>query len=222
MVEIGILSIQVGMPKTYDSPTASGDGQDRSWDSGIFKFGLEGPVFLGETNLVGDGQADLRVHGGPDRALLIYSAEHYPAWETRFGRPLTYGSFGENFTVTKATELEVCLGDVWVSDDIEIEVSQPRLPCFKVARRLDWPGLNVEIIANRKGGWYARVLKQGFVERGQNLRLVARPNPTWNIDRAFHLYMTEKNDMVVLKELHGLPQISTLWKDSLAKRLLAR
>ena len=217
MVEIEILSIQVGLPKTYNSPIQ--DGEDRSWESGIFKFGIDGPVLLGETNLVGDGQADLRVHGGPDRALLLYSAENYPAWEERFGRHLGYGSFGENFTVSKVTEHDVCLGDIWVSDEIKIEVSQPRLPCFKLARRLDRPGLNLEVVANRKGGWSARTLKRGHVQQGQKLTLADRPNPTWTIDRAFHLYMTEKKNRAVLQELCELPQLSTLWKESLSKRL---
>lgn len=216
------MSIQVGMPQRYDSPLASDDGQDRSWESGIFKHAITGPVHLGPTNLYGDGQADLVHHGGPDRALLIYSAEHYPAWEERFGYPLTYGSFGENFTVSNLDEQHVCIGDRWASDEIEIEVSQPRLPCFKLARRLDMPGLNLEVIQNRKGGWYCRTLKQGPVRAGQRLKLVERPNPTWNIDRAFHLYMTEKKDRLVLTELKDLPQLSTLWKDSLTKRLEAR
>ncbi len=222
MAETEILSIQVGMPKTYDSSLSSQDGEDSSWDSGIFKFGVESPVYLSDTNLAGDGQADLVHHGGPDRALLIYSAEHYPAWEARFGRLLSYGSFGENFTVSHLIEPDVCLGDVWEADDILIEISQPRLPCFKLARRLDMPGLNLEVIANRKGGWYARTLKQGTVHGGQHLKLVERPHPTWNIDRAFHLYMTEKKDRATLLELHDLPQLSTLWKDSLEKRLSAR
>ncbi len=219
MGEVEILSIQAGMPKTYNSPLAFEDGQDRSWESGIFKYEIKGPIHLGETNLIGDGQADLVHHGGPDRALLIYTADHYPAWNERFGRTLEFGSFGENFTVKGTDEREVCIGDIWSSDDIEIEISQPRLPCFKLARRLNTPGLNIEVVKNRKGGWYTRVLRQGYVERGQRLRLIARPNPTWNIDRAFHLYMTEKKNHEVLRELHDLPQLSTLWRDSLAKRL---
>ena len=152
----------------------------------------------------------------------MYSAEHYPAWEERFGHPVSYGGFGENFTVSGTNEIEVCIGDIWVSDDIEIEVSQPRLPCFKLARRLDKPGLNLEVIANRKGGWYARALKQGMVESGQKLALTSRPHPSWTIDRAFHIYMTEKKDRKILNELHNLPQLSTLWKESLAKRLSAK
>ncbi len=222
MSEIEILSIQVGMPKIYDSSLAAEDGQDRSWVSGIFKSGISGPVWLSETNLDGDGQSDLVHHGGPDRAVLLYSAEHYPAWENRFARPLSYGSFGENFTVSIADEKSVCIGDIWVSQNIEIEVSQPRLPCFKLARRLDLPGLNVEVVEKRNGGWYARVLKQGNVVRGQKLKLVSRPNPAWTIDRAFEIYMREKKNREVLFELRDLPQLSTLWKDSLTKRLEAR
>jgi MOSC domain-containing protein YiiM len=210
------------MPKTYDSALASHDGEDRSWESGIFKSGTDGPVWLSETNLKGDGQADLKHHGGPDRALLLYTAEHYPDWEDRFGRPLGYGSFGENFTVSESNEKEVCIGDRWQSDDIEIEVSQPRLPCFKLARRLDMPGLNLEVVAKRNGGWYARTLKTGLVEQGQKLRLVERPNPNWTIDRAFHIYMTEKKDRITLTELKDIPQLSTLWKESLIKRLEAQ
>ncbi len=210
------------MPKTYDSALASEDGQDRSWESGIFKSGIDGPVWLSETNLDGDGQADLVHHGGPDRAVLLYSSEHYPTWENRFARPLNYGSFGENFTVSTADEKTVSIGDIWVSDDIEIEVSQPRLPCFKLARRLDLPGLNLEVVEKRNGGWYARVLKQGNVERGKKLKLMSRPNPTWTIDRAFEIYMREKKNREILTELRDLPQLSTLWKDSLTKRLEAR
>jgi MOSC domain-containing protein YiiM len=213
MVEAEILSIQVGMPKTHD-------GEDRSWESGIFKSGIMGPVWLSENNLVGDGQADLRVHGGRDRAILIYSAVHYPEWEARANCDLEFGSFGENITVSNLTELDVCLGDVWASGDIEIEVSQPRLPCFKLARRNNWPGLNLEVIKNRKGGWYARVLRQGNVEPHQHLQLIHRPHPTWSIDRAFRVFMSEKKDHQVLQELRDLPQLSTLWKESLTKRLV--
>jgi MOSC domain-containing protein YiiM len=222
VVEIEILSIQVGMPQTYDSALASEDGYDRSWESGIFKMQVSGPVTLTETNLAGDGQADLIHHGGPDRVLLIYSGDHYPDWEARFGRRLSYGSFGENLTVSDTDEKEVCIGDRWASDDIEIEVSQPRLPCFKLARRLDMPGLNLEVVANRRGGWYARALKTGLVEARQKLRLIDRPNPKWSIDRAFQVYMTEKKDRIILGELRNLPQLSTLWRESLTKRLEAR
>ena len=84
------------------------------------------------------------------------------------------------------------------------------------------PGLNLEVVKNRKGGWYCRTLKQGTVEAGQKLTLVDRPNPEWTIDRAFLIYMTEKKDRQVLQELHDLPQLSTLWRESLAKRLESR
>jgi len=219
VVECQILSIQVGLPKVYQNADAPDDGEDRTWESGIFKHTVKGPVWLSETNLTGDGQADLVHHGGPDRALLLYSALHYPDWEVQFGYPVPYGGFGENFTVDEVDEHQVCLGDRWATDDIEIEVSQPRLPCFKLARRLDRPGLNVEVMNNRKGGWYARALKQGNVCEGETLKLIERPNPTWTIDRCFDTFLHQKKDAVVLRELVDLPQLSELWKDRLHKRI---
>lgn len=219
MVESRILSVQVGQPKVYQSPKAVDDGEDHTWSSGIFKFAVEGPVRLGETNLGGDGQADLVHHGGPDRALLIYSAEHYPNWEKRFERSFEFGSFGENFTVDGVDERQVCLGDRWISDDIEIEISQPRLPCFKLARRLDLPTITKEVMDSRTGGWYARTVKQGDVQAGQMLALAARPNPDWTIERCFSVFLTEKRDKDALLELAGLPQLSQLWRDNLDRRI---
>ena len=207
------------MPKVYDSPTAIDDGEDHTWSSGIFKHRVDGPIWLDELNLGGDGQADLVHHGGKDRAVLLYSANHYPAWEKVFGHPLESGSFGENFTVTNVDEQTVCLGDRWASDEIEIEISQPRLPCFKLARRLNRPGLNVEVMKNRQGGWYARTIRQGHVEGGHTLTLKERPNPKWTIDRCFLSYMNGSSNRSLNRELMELPQLSTLWKDRLAARL---
>ncbi|MBS1701195.1 MAG: MOSC domain-containing protein [Armatimonadetes bacterium] len=212
-----ILSVQVGLPKVYQS--ASDDGEDRTWSSGIFKRAVEGPVHLGETNLDGDGQADLVHHGGPDRALLLYSAAHYPFWEDRFGHSLEFGSFGENLTITDMDELQVCLGDRFTIGEVEIEVSQPRLPCFKLARRLDKPGLNLEVMENRRGGWYTRTLKSGSIQRGDRLQQTAQPNPQWTIDRCFATFISEKKDRDVLAELAALPQLSELWRTNLQRRL---
>lgn len=221
MLEARIVSIQVGMPKVYQSPNSIDDGEEHTWSSGIFKHAVEGPLHLGETNLVGDGQADLVHHGGADRALLLYSIDHYPHWRQRFQREFEFGSFGENLTVTDIDEHSVCLGDRWVSDDIEIEISQPRLPCFKLARRLDLPTITKEVLESRTGGWYARVVRQGQVESGQTLTLSSRPNPDWTIDRCFATFMLEKKNRTLMTELMELPQLSTLWKDNLARRIAA-
>jgi MOSC domain-containing protein YiiM len=208
-----IKSIQVGLPRTYDIHDAS-----RSWESGIFKAVVTGPVFLSDTNLEGDGQADLDHHGGPDRSILMYADGHYPFWEDRLGRPLEPGSFGENLLIEGADELTVCIGDVYESAGVTVEVSQPRLPCSKLARRLSTPGLNVEVMENRKGGWYVRTLRKGHVEAGDAFELISRPHLDWTVDRAFAAYI-QKTDRAWLRELADLPPISQLWRDTIAERL---
>src|SRR5262245_55814153 len=99
-----LLSIQVGMPKRRGVP-GSDDPMQHPWQSGIFKAPVDGVIWLGKLNLVGDGQADLKNHGGPDRAALAYSAEHYPTWRAELEQPdLPYGGFGENFTISGLDE----------------------------------------------------------------------------------------------------------------------
>src|SRR5690606_18685860 len=108
---------------------------DRPWTTGFFKEPTLGPVWLGRTNLEGDGQADLVHHGGPDKAVLAYSADHYAAWREVLNNPaLPFGAFGENFTIEGLKEADVCIGDTWkVGDEATIQLSQPRQPCWKLA-----------------------------------------------------------------------------------------
>ena len=216
-----LLSIQVGLPKTLRHQGFPDDA-DREWDSGIFKDAANGRVFVGRENLAGDGQADLRVHGGPDRAVLIFSKLHYAGWEAELGHPIPNGGFGENFTVSDLTEDEVCLGDQWSIGEVVLEVSQPRLPCFKLARRLNAEGLNVKVMHAMAGGWYCRVLQEGHVEDGQALDLQKRPHPDWTIRRAFREYIFGKQNHDALAELRDLPALSTLWKEGIQTKLEKR
>jgi len=129
-----IVSLRVGMPRTFGREGAV-DPMERPWRSGIFKEEVDEPVWLGRTNLVGDGQADLKHHGGPEKAVHVYAAAHYPAWQRELQRAdLTYGAFGENFTVEGQTEETVCIGDTYRVGDAVVQVSQPRQPCWKPAR----------------------------------------------------------------------------------------
>lgn len=212
-----ILSIQVGLPQTRTAVSPN-DGAESEWESGIFKHAVSGAI-LGRTNLDGDGQADHRFHGGPDRAVLLFSVEHYPYWEERLGRKLEFGSFGENLTVEGIDEETVCLGDIWETDTVTLEISQPRIPCSKLSRRLETPGFHLEVTKKAWGGFYARTLREGQVTTGDVLRLTSRPHPHWPVRRAFELYMHEKDDLAQLQDLIAIPQLSQLWKDGLAKRM---
>lgn len=212
-----ILSIQVGLPERRRS-IILGDSTETEWRSGIFKHRVDA-ARLGLTNLEGDGQADHRFHGGPDRAVLLFSVRHYPLWEERLARKLEFGSFGENLSVEGIDEETVCLGDIWETDNVTLEISQPRIPCSKLSRRLETPGFHLEVTKKAGGGFYARTLREGLVTTGDVLSLVSRPHTQWPVRRAFELYMYEKDDLSQLQELVAIPQLSQLWKDGLVKRL---
>ena len=209
-----ILSIQVGKPRTFHRVEEGGD--DQTWVSGILKSRVLGPVFVGEANLEGDGQADLNVHGGPDRAVLMLGTNHYSRWSELLGSGLPGGSFGENLTVDSLSESSVCLGDIWSNGEVELEISQPRLPCYKLSRRLEYEGFHLLAIKENAVGWYCRALKMGVLQEGDGVNLRKRPHPTWTIERAFHCFMggDSKKD---LHELSSIPSLSALWKARLAR-----
>lgn len=205
-----ILSIQVGMPTTHEQDPLSKNAHS-AWTSGIFKYGVSGPVELTEHGFAGDGQANLKVHGGPDRAVLLFSATNYPAIEAHLNRSIPRGGFGENLTVDHFDESDVCLGDVWQCGPCQVEISQPRLPCANLARRLEAPDIVSVLIKARKGGSYARVVKPGFVSAGDPLQLIERPYPKWTIQRAFACWMEDTD----FEELEQIPPLSQLWRDGI-------
>jgi MOSC domain-containing protein YiiM len=176
-------SIQVGQSRTYGTPGAD-DPMERPWTSAIRKDPVEGPVWAGREGLSGDHQYDRRHHGGPERALLMYSADHYPLWRREWCRKdVGPGGFGENLTVSGLSEDTACIGDVFRIGEVRIEVSSPRTPCSNVARRHGIPDLVGTIVQNHRSGWYLRVLSEGWVEAGMEVMLADRPYPQWTIRR---------------------------------------
>lgn len=204
-----IVSLQVGMPTTHGADTIS----DKSWDSGIFKSPVAGPVWLDTLNLAGDGQADLKNHGGPFRAVLAYSAEHYPVWRAELHQPaLPFGIFGENLTVTGLDEDTVCIGDVYAIGEVRVQVTQPRAPCWKLARRAGIKDLAARVEARAWGGWYHRVLNEGYIEAGQQVMLMERPHPNFSVRYTFQLmygHLENRDDAAALAEV---PALSPGWR----------
>ena len=175
-----VRSVQIGLPRTLGVAGAA-DPLDREWTTAFFKEPVAGPVAVGVEGLAGDGQADRRVHGGPDKAVLAYAAAHYPAWRGELAMELPFGGFGENLTVEGLDETRVCLGDVVRAGSALLELSQPRGPCWKIGRR--WRRRDLPALVQRTGrtGWYYRVLEPGTVAAGATLALVARPYPRWDV-----------------------------------------
>ena len=213
-----IVSIQVGQPAVHGQPGAA-EPIDQPWRTGFYKQPVVGPVWLGRTNLAGDGQANLRVHGGPDKAVLSYAARHYPAWRTELNMPdLPYGAFAENFTVSSLDEQSVCLGDVYAIGQARVEVSQPRQPCANITRRWKLPGLTERVEATGRHGWYARVLDEGEVAPGDRIVLIERPFPEWTVARAFRVMRQRTVERDEAAALRDVPTLSDSWRKTLSAR----
>ena len=214
-------SVQIGMPTTYGSEDAI-DPHERPWRTGFFKAPIEEPVFVGTTNLDGDGQADRENHGGTDKAVLAYSADHYPKWRRELGMPeMPHGAFGENLTIAGLNEESVYIGDIFVIGGIggaRFEVSQPRQPCWKLARRWRMHELPGMVVRNGRSGWYLRVLEPGRIEKQMAVTLLERPNPGWSVARANQILHHHTADLTLTLQLAGVPRLADAWVEELRDR----
>lgn len=207
-----VASLQVGLPARRGTE-GSRDPRRAPWTSGIYKDPIEGPVILRRLNFDGDKQADLQVHGGPDKAVLAYGAEHYPGWREELGFDMKPGAFGENLTIAGLDEYTVCIGDTYEIGEALVEVSQPRLPCWKLARKWDLPDLPARVVKSVRGGWYFRVLREGRVARGDAVILRERPFPQWTIARVFDAYI-HGADPEAAAALASCPALAEGWRES--------
>lgn len=192
--------------------------------SAIAKAPREGPVAVGLLGLDGDEQADAVHHGGIDKALHHYPADHYPFWRSVLGEhPLLAqaGAFGENVSTLGLTEREVCLGDHFRLGSALIEVSQGRQPCWKQGHRLGNPAVVATIVTYRIPGWYYRVLEPGMVAAGDTLELIERALPEWDIERLFGLLIggDGADDPAALRALAGLEVLAAPWRTRAALML---
>lgn len=205
-----LLSIQVGQPRLIEG--------DEPWLTSIFKTPVDGPLRLEPHNLVGDDQSDRTVHGGPDKAVCAYSADHFVWWRDALQRPnLGAGAFGENFSIEGLTESTVCLGDSFAVGTAIVQVSQPRMPCWKLGRKWNRTDLPKLVVKAGKTGWYFRVIQAGVVAAGDDLRLLERPYAHWPITECNRLAYAKKSDGLD-EERHALascPALSAAWKQSL-------
>lgn len=213
-----VLEVRVGMPVALGTMGA-GDPMERPWTTAAFKAPVEGPVWLGRTQLEGDGQADRKHHGGPDKVVCVYPAAHYPAWRGELAMPeLEYGAFGENFTVANLTEDEVSIGDVFLLGEAMVQVTQPRQPCWKLSRRWRVRDLAARVQKSGRTGWYFRVLREGEVMAGLPLVLLDSPHPEWTVARANQVMHRDRHDLRAAAALAACPLLSASWRDTLSRR----
>lgn len=221
MYEPFVYKLFTGKVRTIGNPDAK-DPMDREWTTGIFKEPTEDKIWLSKTGLDGDEQGDKKNHGGPEKALFAYPIKHYKMWQKELDVEIDTGGMGENLAVLEMDEYSVCIGDTYKFGDAVIQVSQPRQPCWRPARRFRVKDLALRIQNTGRTGWYFRVLEEGHVISRIDLELIERPNPEWTIAAANEAMHVHKDNLKMTEELASVEELAPNWKRTLNQRLRGR
>lgn len=214
--------ILTGKVKQLGDPKGK-NPMDRPWQSGMFKTEVDERIWLGETGLQGDEVADTKNHGGPEKAVFAYPIKHYDYWQKDLQLDsIGVGAMGENLAVLDMDEFSVCIGDIYKFGDAVIQVSQPRRPCWKPARRFRIIDFALRIQDSGRTGWYFRVLQRGYVQPGTHLQLIERSNREWTIAACNEVMYIHKADLRLAEKLIACEPLAENWKRSLKKRILGQ
>lgn len=212
--EIELISVNVGVPRPI------GTRRGHPVLSGIVKEPTHEPALrLDPLNLAGDRQADLRVHGGPDKAVYAYPSEHLPHWSEELGVTFNVGTFGENLSTQGAVEGQVRIGDIWAWGDALLQVAQPRSPCYKLAMITGRPDLLKRFIATGRTGWYLRVLQPGDVPTAGSIRIVERSPDGVTVLQAHQAIVPGALDPDELQRLVSVEALAASWRDMVSEQL---
>ncbi|PFT67569.1 MOSC domain-containing protein [Bacillus cereus] len=210
--EYQLLSLNIGLPKevTYGGKVVH---------TGINKKQVKEPVYLSFVKFNGDGQADLVHHGGVDKAVCVYTGDHYPYWEKELNQDLVYGAFGENITVSGMSEEDVCIGDTFELGQAIVQVTQPRRPCFKLAKKYNIPKLPLYFQETGYTGFYFRVLKEGWVSSVDTLKRLQSDPKGVSVAFANRIMHKEKQNIEGVKRILEVNALSNSWRKSFEKRI---
>lgn len=208
-----LVSINVGMPKLVEI-------NGHQVNTGIYKTPQTGKVWLSKTNLAGDGQADLTVHGGEFQAAYSYPIEHYTYWENTLGKSnLPYGTFGENFTVSGLLEDEVYIGDRFTIGDAIVEATMPRIPCFKFGHKIGKPDILHTFLTSGRSGFYHKVIQEGYVQAGDNMVRIAHNPNSITIRQALGMQKLDEGDVDALQQALTIQALPPLLRSIYQQRL---
>ncbi len=204
-----VVSVNVGRPRTvpWNGSTVT---------SGIWKAPASGRVAVGGVNVDGDDQADRSVHGGPDKAVYAYGLDDYRWWAGELGSELGPGSFGENLTIDGFDVSDALIGERWQIGDAVFEVSQPRIPCYKLGIRHADPEFPRRFAAAERPGAYVRIIQPGSIAAGDAVTVLSRPAHGLTarlVSRAYH------TDRSLVPRLLEVPELTSSWRDWAAKIL---
>jgi MOSC domain-containing protein YiiM len=184
--------------------------------SGFVKNAISSAARVTLTGIDGDEQADLSVHGGPEKAVYGYAFASYAAWRLEYpqhAKVLVPGGFGENLCIDGLKEADMCVGDVHRIGTAQLQVCQPRQPCFKLALRFEDKFMPKAMIRTGRAGWYYRVLESGDLRAGDAVHLEARPNPDFSFARLVELISHGKASIDELRRMSALPGLASSWQE---------
>jgi MOSC domain-containing protein YiiM len=208
-----IISVNVGLPRL-----AMWRGQRVS--TGIFKKPVEGRVLLRRLNLEGDRQSDLSVHGGPEKALYAYPSENYEFWRAELGgMQLPWAMFGENLTTEGLSEETVHIGDRFRIGGAELTVTQPRMPCQKLAIRFQRTDILRRFLASGLTGFYFSVQSEGEIGAGDRLELIERDRHAVRVSDITRLYAKDKRDVEALRRAIVVEALPLAWREYFREQL---
>ncbi|RKQ33565.1 MOSC domain-containing protein [Oceanobacillus halophilus] len=212
MGEREIKYFAVGKPKkmTY--------GNGKEMNTGIKKEEVE-VAFLARDGFFGDGVADLKNHGGLDRAVCIYPYEHYSMWENEFNTSLDCAAFGENLTVTNMLEHDIHIGDTFQLGNAVIQVTQGRIPCSTINKRTNIPTLLKRLVETGYTGYLCRVLEEGKVRKNSKLELLTSPKKKICVHDATMTLLHRHDDLDAMNRLLKVPELADEWQKKLRKRI---
>jgi MOSC domain-containing protein YiiM len=216
---VKLLSVNTGLPREVQ-------WHGRTVTTGIFKESVAGRVAVRKLNLDGDGQADLSVHGGVDKAVYCYATSHYDYWRKELpSRDLPMGMFGENLTIDDFTEDSVHLGDHFSVGTAEVVVTQPRLPCYKLGVRFGSDDMVKRFLASGRTGFYVAVQREGDVGVGDEIKVIARDANAVPVSEITRLYVAKRwtdADVASLRRAVKVAALPQAWKEYFRERLKAR
>ncbi len=207
-----IASVNVGMPREVV-------WKGMTVQTAIFKEPVDGPVTIGKLNLAGDKQADLTVHGGSDKAVYAYPAEHYEYWRQELPEVLfSWGKFGENLTTEGLGEDTLCIGDRLRVGSAVLTVTQPRMPCYKLALRFDRDDMIKRFLTSRRSGFYFSVIEEGEVRAGSEVEILSRDPHRVTVLDIMRLYLGQTRDQELLQRARNVSALPQNWKAELMLR----
>ncbi|NNJ88207.1 MAG: MOSC domain-containing protein [Eudoraea sp.] len=196
-----VISTNVGKPTSFE-------WQGKTEETGIFKFPVAEPVFLGSTQVSKDTISDPKHHGGTFKACYMFSSTYYPYWEERYpSLDWDWGMFGENITVDNMEETELIIGSVYSLGNARVQITIPREPCYKLGVRFQDQGIIKAFVDHGHPGTYVRVLKEGTVHKGDVFLLQDQANHGVSVSDLYKVLYSKEKDQDLLHILQGLEAI---------------